>query len=87
MPLFLVPRTLGEIAEADLDAAVEASTQVRLADFPEVEWQHTHVVRTTAGLTAYCIYRSPDAERIRAYSDAAGLPVDDIAEIERDLVP
>ena len=40
-----------------------------------------------AGLTSYCVYAAPTEQAVRAHAAAAGLPVDEVREIARDLVP
>ena len=59
----------------------------RTAAYPDVDWEHSHVVRTPEGLTSYCVYAAPTAERVRDHAMAAGLPADEVHEIARDLVP
>ncbi len=88
MPRYLVERELGDIADDVLEAAVEASREIREGEFPEIGWEHSHVVRVDGGgLRAYCVYSAPDPGAIEAYSREAGLPVDGIHEIHSDLLP
>jgi hypothetical protein len=87
MPRYLVERRLGAITDDDLQAAVDRTTLVREKDFPEVVWEHTHVVRDDGGLTGFCVYMAPDPETIRDVSQAAGIPADRIYEIHSDIVP
>ena len=87
MPRYLVQRSLGDIGEQELEAAAEESTRVRAEQFPQIAWERSHVVRTADGLMGYCIYAAPDEQHIRDHAAAAGLPVDVVQEIERDLVP
>lgn len=87
MPRYLIHRALGDVTEEELEAAAETSRRVRAEGFPEIEWEHSHVVRTDGGLVSYCVYAAPDAQRVRDHAAASGLPVDDVQEIERDLVP
>ena len=63
------------------------SRQVRDAQFPEIEWEHSHIVRTDAGRVSYCVYVAPSAQHVRDHAAAAGLPADEVHEIERDLFP
>jgi Nickel responsive protein SCO4226-like len=63
------------------------SRRVRAERFPEIEWEHSHVVRTKAGLTSYCVYTAPSAQHIRDHAAAVGLPADEVQEIELDLLP
>ena len=87
MPRYLVQRELGDLADDDLRVAVEESADVREREFPEIGWEHSHVVRVDGGLRAICIYSAPGADALRAYSRRAGLPVDGIHEIHADLAP
>jgi hypothetical protein len=87
MPRYLIHRALGNVSEANLEAAAAFSRQVRAEQFPEIEWEHSHVVRTDAGLVSYCVYAAPSAQHVRDHAAAAGLPADEVHEIERDLLP
>ena len=86
MPRYLNQRTVGAISDAELDAAAEQSARVREEQFPQIPWEHSHVVRTDAGLVTFCVYRAPDERGVRDHASAAGLPVDVVQVIERDLV-
>lgn len=87
MSRYLLERTVGDVTRDDLDAIAARSTEIRLARFPQIEWEHTHVVRTDAGLKAFCVYESPDPESVRAHAEALGLPVERMYEVETDLSP
>lgn len=87
MPRYLIRRDLGDPSEAQLDAAAETSRRVRDEQFPDITWEHSHIVRTHQGLTSYCVYVAADEQRVRDHASAAGLPADDVHVIERDLVP
>jgi hypothetical protein len=88
MPRYLVLRALGNVTDEQLEAAAETSRRVRAEQFPEIEWEHSHVVHTPdGGRTSYCIYAAPTPDRVRDHAAAAGLPADDVQEIERDLHP
>ena len=86
MPRYLIHRTGGAISDAELDAAAETSARVRDEQFPDITWEHSHVVRTPEGLTTYCVYGAPDEQAVRDHASAAGLPVDAVYVIERDIV-
>jgi Nickel responsive protein SCO4226-like len=87
MPRYLVTRALGPIGDEQLAAAVEHSGRIREERFPDVLWEHSHVVQGPGGLVAYCIYAAPDPSRVREYSAAAGLPANDVWEIHADIIP
>lgn len=84
MPTYLIERNVGNITEADLDAAGHKSTEV-LKGMPGVVW-----VRSYASLSegkVFCEYNAPDEESIREHARRAGLPCDNIIEIGVELSP
>jgi hypothetical protein len=87
MPRYVVLRALGDVTDEQLEAAAESSRRVRNEQFPEIEWEHSHVTRVPGGLMSYCVYAAPTAQHVRDHAAAAGLPADDVQEIERDLLP
>jgi hypothetical protein len=87
MPRYLLERNVGDVTREDLDAIAAHSTEIRLARVPQIEWEHTHVVRGDGGLKAFCIYESPDRESVLAHAEALGLPVERCFEVETDLAP
>lgn len=87
MPRFLLERTLGEVTREQLDAIAARSQEIRAARYPQVTWEHTHVVRTPEGMKAVCLYDSPDAESVRQHAAELGLPLERFYEVETDLSP
>jgi hypothetical protein len=85
VPRYLIHRVLGDVSDEQLEAAAEVSRRVRAEQFPAVEWEHSHVVRTSDGLVSYCVYAAPNEQIVRDHAAAAGLPADEVLEIERDL--
>jgi hypothetical protein len=49
MPRYLLERTLGDVTRADLDGIADHSTEIRLARFPEIEWEHVFATAAAAG--------------------------------------
>jgi hypothetical protein len=87
MPRYFLERTVGDVTREQLDAVAARSLELRDEQFPQITWEHTHVVRKGDGLTAFCLYESPDAESVRAHANALGLPVERMFEVETDLSP
>jgi hypothetical protein len=82
-----VERDLGDITDAQLDEAARESERVRLEDFPEIGWEHSHVVRVAGGLRSFCIYSAPDEQVIRDHAARVGIPADRIHVIHAEIVP
>lgn len=87
MPRYLMERTVGDVTREELDRIAERSQQIRAERFPEITWEHSHVVRTPEGLKAVCLYEAPNAESVKAHAAALGLPVERFYEVETDLTP
>jgi hypothetical protein len=87
MRRYLLERTLGEVTRAELDAIAARSQEIRAARFPQITWEHTHVVRTPEGMKAFCLYESPDAESVKRHAAELGLPINQFFEVETDLAP
>jgi hypothetical protein len=80
-------RKVGDVTREELDRIAARSTEIRLERWPQITWEHTHVVRGDDGLRAFCLYESPDAESVKAHAEALGLPVERFYEVETDLAP
>lgn len=80
-------RTVGDVTRDELDRIAARSQQIREERFPQITWEHTHVVRTPDGLKAICVYESPNPDSVKAHAEALGLPVERFYEVETDLAP
>lgn len=80
-------RNVGEVTREELDQIADRSQLIREQQFPEITWEHTHVVRAPDGLRAFCVYESPNPESVKAHAAALGLPVERFYEVFTDLAP
>jgi hypothetical protein len=87
MPRYFLERTVGEVTRPELDAIAARSQEIRAARYPQITWEHTHVVSTPEGLKAFCLYESPDADSVKRHAAELGLPMDRFYEVETDLEP
>jgi hypothetical protein len=87
MPRYVIERNLGKVPLEDVEQAAIHSKRVREEKFPDIQWDHSHVVNTDEGLRTYCIYEAPSVDRVRAHAAAAGLPADAVREILIDVDP
>jgi len=87
MPRYIIQRNLGKVTEQELKAAARKSKQVREANFPDITWEHSHVVQTKNGMRTYCVYAAPNVERVKAHAAAAGLPADEVFDLVADVDP
>lgn len=88
MARFLLQRTLGDVSREDLDRIAARSQEIRDARYPDITWEHTHVVRTGDGdATAFCVYSASDGERVKAHAAELGVPLERFEEVWTDLRP
>ena len=43
--------------------------QVAEEDFPDVNWDHSHVVSDESGIKSFCVYEAPNEELLREHGD------------------
>ena len=88
MPRFLIERTY----TVDLDTLPTVATRSKAIGhhrFPEIVWEHSHVVIDENGTPkSYCVYAAPSEQMVR---DHAGLlgdhSIQEIYEIAGDVSP
>ena len=87
MPRFFLERTVGDVTREEFDAIAARSQEIRAARYPQITWEHTHVVRTDEGMKAFCLYEAPDGASVREHAAELGLPLERFYEVETDLEP
>ena len=89
MPRYVIERNFGSISDDDMLAASALSGDTIEERFPEITWEHSHVVATDDGeIVTYCIYAAPTEEMIRQHSDAFGShTITRISEIVDEVTP
>jgi hypothetical protein len=65
------------------------SREVRNEYFPEIIWEHSHVVVDDAGaIRSYCVYEAPSEEIVRGHAEKLGShEILSIYEIAGDVTP
>ena len=58
-------------------------------EFPEITWEHSHVIVDDEGLVhTYCVYEAPSEEMVREHSKHLGQhTLDELYEIAGDVTP
>lgn len=89
MPRFMIERIFGEIDEEFLQEVGERSKRIVFEEFPEVTWEHSHVVVDEDGASrSFCVYGAPDERTLLAHADRLGMhKVRRIYEIGGDVSP
>jgi hypothetical protein len=88
MPRYMVVRTF-DVSEDQMSGVGRRSRQLIEGQFPEIKWEHSHVVVDEAGtVRTFCIYGAPTEEVIRAHAALLGEhTVDVVHEIAGDVTP
>jgi Protein of unknown function (DUF4242) len=83
MPKYMVFRTVGELSEEDIRAAVATGTEVA-EQMPQIRWIRSYYSTEEGKL--YCEYEAPSIELLYEYSRRLGQPIDHVTVV-RDLEP
>ena len=88
MPRYLVER-LFHVSIDEMPMAGRRSKEVVVNQFPEITWEHSHVVVDEEGsVKTYCVYDAPSEEIVRSHGDELGLhDIRSIYEIAGDVSP
>ena len=89
MPRYLIERTFTVSIEAMPPVASRSKRIVNL-EFPDITWEHSHVVVTDDGrVRTFCVYSAPDEEMVREHSkELSGHHIIDVIhEIAGDVSP
>ena len=86
MPQYLIEREIagaGKLSSADLQAITQKSCAILHDIGPEIQWIESYVVDDKI----YCVYVSPDEEKIRQHAVQGDFPANRISEIRNIIGP
>jgi hypothetical protein len=88
VPRYLVVRTF-DVTEEEMPEVGRRSNTVIEEKYPEIVWEHSHVVVDENGhVITYCVYDAPDEETVRNHAEDLGKhTVDALHEIAGDVTP
>ena len=88
MPRYMIVRTF-QVGEEQMPGVGRESREIAEEHFPEITWEHSHVVVDDEGTVhTYCIYAAPNEERVREHSRMLGKhTIDALHEIAGDVTP
>lgn len=84
MPRYIIERNVGNVTQADLEAASRRSIEV-LEEMNGVVWIRSYASHAEGKV--YCEYEAPSEEAVREHARRAGIPADKISEIALELSP
>jgi len=88
MPRYMIVRSL-DVTEPEMGPGGRRSRQLTEEDFPEITWEHSHVVVDDVGkVRTYCVYAAPTEEIVREHATRLGQhKIDSLEEIAGDVTP
>jgi len=88
MPRYMIIRSF-EVGEDQMPFVGRRSRALTEGDFPEITWEHSHVVVDDDGLVrTYCVYEAPSEESVREHGHKLGQhTIDALVEIAGDVTP
>jgi len=88
MPRYVIERVYDEAVHDDMENVGARSKRIGVELFPDIAWEHSHVVRDETGIKSFCVYEAPSQERLREHGDMLGSHViTHIYEIAADITP
>jgi uncharacterized protein YabN with tetrapyrrole methylase and pyrophosphatase domain len=88
MPRYLIERTY-DVTEDELPEVARRSKRIAIEEFPDIVWQHSHIVTDGQGnLKSFCVYQAPTEEMVRHHARLLGQHVvENVYEIGGDVSP
>ena len=89
MPRYVIERFFDRITDDDMLAASVRSDRMISERFPEITWEHSHVVADDDGaITTFCVYEAPSTAMIEEHAEAFGShTIRGVYEIVEDVTP
>ena len=89
MARYLIERNFAAISDDDMLSAAVRSDETARELFPEIVWEHSHIVVGDDGeVLTFCVYGAPNEEMIREHSEAFGShTITRIYELLEDVTP
>jgi hypothetical protein len=88
MPRYLIVRSF-EVGTEQMPAVGRRSRSLTEGEFPEITWEHSHVVVDDDGtVRTYCVYEAPNEDIVREHSKMLGEhKIEGLHEIAGDVTP
>jgi hypothetical protein len=88
MPRYLILRRFS-VSEDEMPDVGRRSRELVEGDFPEITWEHSHVIVDADGnVSTYCVYAAPNEDVVLAHSQRlAQHTIEAIHEIAGDVSP
>ena len=88
MPRYLIERRFS-IGEDQMPEVGRRSRRIATDHFPEIVWEHSHVVVDESGIVkSFCVYEAPSEEEVRRHGEQLGQhDIVSVYELAGDVTP
>jgi hypothetical protein len=88
MPRYMIVRSF-DVTEPEMQGVGRRSRELTEDEFPEITWEHSHVVVDDDGsVRTYCVYGAPNEAMVREHATRLGRhEIDSLEEIAGDVTP
>jgi hypothetical protein len=72
MPRYMIERVYDSAVQEDMDRIGVRTVRIATEEFPDITWEHSHVVSDKSGVKSFCVYEAPSEERLREHAAKVG---------------
>jgi len=85
----MIERTFGMRDEADMQNLGARSARIASERFPEIVWEHSHIVSDSSGaIKSFCVYSAPNEQMVHDHAHMLGEHrIEGVYEIGGDVTP
>ena len=88
MPRYVIERVYDTAVQEDMARIGLNSKRIAIEHFPDITWEHSHVVSDESGIKSFCVYEAPNEERLREHALQVGEhAITRVYEIAADVTP
>jgi hypothetical protein len=88
MGRYVIERVYDEAVYDDMESVGARSKNIAVEHFPDIMWEHSHIVSDESGIKSFCVYQAPNPERLREHGEQLGSHyITHIYEIAADVTP
>jgi hypothetical protein len=88
MPRYVIERVYDEAVRDDMASLGARTNKIAVENFPDITWEHSHVVSDDSVIKSFCVYEAPNPERLREHAEQLGHhTITNLYEIAADVTP
>src|SRR3954452_11451711 len=88
MARYLIERVYGQAEEEAMQNIGLRMKEMAVEAFPDITWEHSHMVSDESGIKTYCVYEAPSPERLKEHAArVGGHTITHIYQIAGDVTP